>query len=538
MSIETEANHIGPDSSPHSDRADLGGEGPPNRALITDPTRAQIEPLLEAIPDGVVMFGVDGELLAMNHHFAELYGVPLGKTTCCDQETYRKLILSALQEADRPEVEATIMRSALYTTTEMDIELVEPRSLIVSVRSKPVVDRDGQLLGRISLHRDVTQIRKMESEIRELADLPNINPFPLFSCDTDGQVHFMNLAAESLLLGLHIAREDAASVFPPDYREHIISIVEKKAGIYAMLHEHKERDFSVTFSPDPIRPQCLLIVEDVTDHRRADQKVHRYARRLESANRELRDAQAALVQSEKMASLGSLVAGVAHEINTPVGSINSNSDVMVRGMAKLRDILAPDSPNARNNQELRRILDILEGIGKINKTACERIVGIVRSLRSFARLDEAERKKVDLHQGLESTLTLVHHELKNRVEVIRDFGEIPEIDCYPNQLNQVFMNILVKASQAIEGGGTITVTTRHPGENITVAFSDTGTGISPENVHKIFDPGFTTKGVGVGTGLGLAICYKIVEEHRGSIEVESELGRGTTFTVRLPAKEG
>jgi two-component system NtrC family sensor kinase len=155
-------------------------------------------------------------------------------------------------------------------------------------------------------------------------------------------------------------------------------------------------------------------------------------------------------------------------------------------------------------------------------------------LRNFARLDEAERKKVDLHEGLESTLTLARHQLENRIQVVRDYGDLPEIDCFANQLNQVFMNLLMNAAEAIEAKGTITISTRAHGDAVTVAFSDTGTGIPAEMLPKVFDPGFTTKGVRVGCGLGLAICYKIVTEHGGRVEVQSQMGQGTTFTLYLP----
>jgi signal transduction histidine kinase len=155
-------------------------------------------------------------------------------------------------------------------------------------------------------------------------------------------------------------------------------------------------------------------------------------------------------------------------------------------------------------------------------------------LRNFARLDEAERKKADLHEGIESTLTLVAHELKGRVTVIKDFGDIPEIECYPNQLNQVFMNMLINASQAIEGEGEIRIRTWQQDGTIRIAISDSGKGIPPEFQSKVFDPGFTTKRAGLGTGLGLSICLKIVEDHGGRIELESNVGRGTTFTIVLP----
>ena len=163
-------------------------------------------------------------------------------------------------------------------------------------------------------------------------------------------------------------------------------------------------------------------------------------------------------------------------------------------------------------------------------------------MRNFARLDEAERKPADLHEGLDSTLTLAGHLLKNRITVHREYGTLPKVECYANQLNQVFLNILVNAAQAIDGPGEITIRTRvepassaaDAGGTVVIEISDSGAGIAPEHLRKIFDPGFTTKGVGVGTGLGLAICYRIVQNHRGSIEVDSTRGHGTTFRITLP----
>jgi two-component system, NtrC family, sensor kinase len=235
-----------------------------------------------------------------------------------------------------------------------------------------------------------------------------------------------------------------------------------------------------------------------------------------------------LIQSEKMAALGLLVAGVAHEINTPMGAIHSNNDVMTRAVGKVRKLLEP-APD----KEVRRLLDILGEICRNNEVATERIMNIVRSLKNFARLDEAERKKVNIHEGIESTLSLLRHQLKNRIRMVKCFGDIPEIECYPNELNQVFMNILVNAAQAIKHRGEITVKTWREGDRVKIAISDTGVGIPPENLSKVFDPGFTTKGVGLGTGLGLSLCYKIVQDHRGTIEAESSK-QGTTFTISIP----
>ena len=236
------------------------------------------------------------------------------------------------------------------------------------------------------------------------------------------------------------------------------------------------------------------------------------------------------IQSDKMAALGLLVAGVAHEINTPMGAIHSNNDILNRAVGKMRRVLG----SSQENKDLIRVLGIIEAVCRNNEIAVDRIMKIVQSLKNFARLDEAERKSANIHEGLESTLTLLRHQLKNRVRIDKQFDDLPEIECIPNQLNQVFMNILVNAAQAIQDRGTITIRTSRAGANaVKIAISDTGSGIPPEHLSKIFDPGFTTKGVGVGTGLGLSICYKIVMDHHGTIDVESS-NSGTTFTITLP----
>ncbi|MGH9324220.1 MAG: two-component system sensor histidine kinase NtrB, partial [Vicinamibacteria bacterium] len=256
---------------------------------------------------------------------------------------------------------------------------------------------------------------------------------------------------------------------------------------------------------------------------------------LASANRELRNTQAQLVQSEKMASLGSLVAGIAHEINTPVGAIRSMHDTLVRALQKLEMALNQDYPGVvGSSSSIQGALQVVREANRVIESGTLRVTGIVRRLRSFARLDEADLKKADLHEGIEDTLALIQHELKHNIVVRREYGDVPRIACYPGRMNQVFLNLLNNARQAIPEKGEITIRTFVRGDRLHIAVSDTGSGIPPEHLRKIFDPGFTTKGVGVGTGLGLSICYQIIRDHRGEIEVASEPGRGATFTVVLP----
>jgi signal transduction histidine kinase len=260
---------------------------------------------------------------------------------------------------------------------------------------------------------------------------------------------------------------------------------------------------------------------------------------LREAYEELENAQLQLIRSEKMASLGMLVAGIAHEINTPLGSINSNSDMFVRSFEKFHQNLTNILMNRSNDTtaDIIKTLEVLEKLSRLNKDACGRIMQIVKALRNFARLDEEELKSVDIHEGLESTLALIQYKCEGRIEVIKEYGEIPLLCCRAGQLNQVFMNLLVNACQAIKGKGKIYIKTNFDGDKIHIQIRDTGVGIPPEDLNKIFDPGFTTKGVGVGTGLGLSITYKIIEDHDGTIHVESEVGKGTTFTLTIPYKQ-
>jgi PAS domain S-box-containing protein len=256
---------------------------------------------------------------------------------------------------------------------------------------------------------------------------------------------------------------------------------------------------------------------------------------IEKANQHLKETQAQLAQADKMASLGMLVAGIAHEINTPMGAVNSMHDTLVRAVDKLKTTINAQFDTERLKQtSLAATLSIIDDANSTIKSGTARVTNIVRRLRSFARLDEAELKTVDIHEGLEDTLTLIHHDVKHDITVKKDYGDVPPIACFPGQLNQVFLNLLVNARQAIKGKGEITIATYTKGKKVFIRIADTGSGISKENLSKVFDPGFTTKGVGVGTGLGLAICYQIVQDHKGEIMVESELGKGTAFTVVLP----
>jgi signal transduction histidine kinase len=269
-------------------------------------------------------------------------------------------------------------------------------------------------------------------------------------------------------------------------------------------------------------------------------ELEEYSRTLEDKikerTRELEENQLKLLQSEKMAALGNLVAGVSHEINNPMGAIISTNKGTSKILERLLSLISGKKTleELQNNKKFQEFISLMQENNKVSALAGERITKIVQTLKNFARLDEAEFQLADIHEGIEDTLLLLHHELKNRIEVKKDFGKIPKIYCNPNQLNQVFMNITMNAIQSIEGMGEIGIRTYSDETHVFIEISDNGKGIPTENLEKIFDPGYTTKSSGVGTGLGLSIVYKIIEAHKGNIKAESIINEGSKFTIELP----
>ncbi len=257
-----------------------------------------------------------------------------------------------------------------------------------------------------------------------------------------------------------------------------------------------------------------------------------------AVERALQETQGQLIQADKMASLGQLVAGVAHEINTPIGAVHSMQDTLFRTLKRMEETCKPCvGGDAQDAKTMRAAFQMISDAEHVIKTGTDRVIDIITRLRSFARLDEAELKTVDIHKGLEDTLVLIHNEIKHHITLVKDYGRIPPVSCYPGQLNQVFLNLLINGKQAIlahKERGSITIKTFNRKDRVVIQFTDDGVGIPKENLHKIFDPGFTTKGVGVGTGLGLSICYQIVKNHRGEIRAVSSPGKGSTFTIEIP----
>lgn len=272
---------------------------------------------------------------------------------------------------------------------------------------------------------------------------------------------------------------------------------------------------------------------------------------LAAALKQVERGQSQLLQSEKMAAVGQLAAGVAHEINNPVGFVNSNIGTLATYVQRLLDVLdaytalqaEPGSAAAQArlasvlaSAELDYLREDVVALIKESKEGLNRVKRIVSDLKDFSHVDEAEWQLADLNTGLESTLNVVWNELKYKAQIVRHLGDLPPVPCIAAQINQVFLNLLVNAGQAIDGQGTIILTTRVDGGQAVVEIADTGHGIAPETLNRIFEPFFTTKPVGKGTGLGLSIAWDIVAKHDGRLSARSKPGEGSCFELRLPLK--
>ena len=335
--------------------------------------------------------------------------------------------------------------------------------------------------------------------------------------------------------------------------------------IVTALMNRAERDMSAKASDfsafqsgvaleNQVRERTQQLEAALRENERVNQALQSEKEEQRILIQKLEEAHNQLLQSEKLASIGQLAAGVAHEINNPIGFVNSNlgtlKNYVDQLMGLIEDISTTIEPLLAGNPKAQKGIDALkrkadldflrEDIGALITESIDgttRVRQIVQDLRDFSRTGEIAMEWVDLHAGLESTLNVVANEIKYKAEIVRDYGSLPRVECRPSQINQVFMNLLVNAAQAIPQKGRITLKSGCADEQVWISVSDTGSGIPPEIMARIFDPFFTTKPVGKGTGLGLSVSYGIIEKHGGRIEVASQPGEGTTFTVRLPTRQ-
>ena len=395
----------------------------------------------------------------------------------------------------------------------------------------------------------------------------------ILGVDAKGHASFVNPAAlrmlgfaEDEMLGhsvhdlIHHSHKDGSN-YPVEDCPMSASCTQaiESCVIDEMLWRKDGSSFPVEYSSMPIIKNgksvgAVVTFRDITERKRAEDAFAQKNCELEKAYGDLKTMQSQLLQQEKMASIGQLAAGVAHEINNPMAFIMSNLNTLQQYANKmsefigvqskaLQDVLAQkesaDTALSNLNENRRRlkidyITDDLINLIKESLEGADRVKKIVQDLKGFSRIDEAEYKEADINSGIESTINIIWNELKYKTKLNKEYGNIPMTKCYAGQLNQVFMNIMVNAAQAIKEHGDITVRTWNDDKNIYISISDTGSGIPEDKLSRIFEPFYTTKEVGRGTGLGLSIAYDIVKKHNGEIKIESKVGKGTKFTINIP----
>ncbi len=476
----------------------------------------------------------------------------------------------AIQSYSQKVIQAETLKEFAEITVELVVETfeVECSALFLfdktnSLKIEAFLGFDDEVKAECSLDRDwiasrgfnkggKVLIENIQPDLGSLATLGLSQVILSPYYDEDGNLHGM------LTGGVSASKKDYYDEIKEEMIPSFMVFTQQMSSLLRNFEAKQYLDLKVRKRTAEVVKQKQEI-EDINEELRQQQEelqttndtLEDQKEELQKTLESLKLTQSQLVQSEKMASIGQLVAGIAHEINNPVTFISAGVDSLNTNLEEVRQVLDIYHRITPNNaieklkeiQELKKQIDYNEAIREINKlidsvkTGTERTTEIVKGLRTFSRLDEDVLKIADIHEGLDSTLILLRNKYKQRVEINKYYGDIPEIECYPGQLNQVFMNILSNAIDAIDDKGTITISTSKSNGLIRISIKDNGRGI-PENVQsKIFEPFFTTKEVGQGTGLGLSICHSIIEKHNGSIEVKSEVEKGSEFVIVLPVKQ-
>ena len=419
-----------------------------------------------------------------------------------------------------------------------------------------------------ALEADIVARRQVEDALNQFKttlDQTHDSVF-MFSPDTLRFIYVNRGAASQVGYSIEALMQmtplDLKSGFTPEHFREILQPLlsgQQSATTFETTHRHKDgHEIPVEVLLQYIHPaggeaRFIAVVRDIAERKRTEGELIRRYEEVAALNSQLQETQSQLLQSEKMASIGQLAAGVGDEINNPIGYVHSNLGTLEKyvkdlfGMVAVYEQAEPmiadvgileGLQTAKKNFDLEFLKEDVSALMSESRDGITRVKKIVQDLKDFSHVDASEEWHwTDLIKGIDSTLNIVNNEIKYKAQVVKEYQDIPEVECLSSQLNQVFMNLLVNAAHAIDERGTITIRTGRQGDDeVWVEIADTGKGIAPENLKKIFDPFFTTKPIGKGTGLGLSLSYGIIHKHHGRIEVQSEVDRGTTFRVCLPVR--
>ncbi|MGD0917871.1 MAG: PAS domain S-box protein [Thermodesulfobacteriota bacterium] len=549
--------------------------------------------VVESALDGVCVISTDYRFKYVNEKLAEIQGYSREELIWTDVRDYLDEESKAMLEDRDDRRKRGIKLSPHF---ELNILRKDGKTRSAEISARSIKDSKGNI-NIIVILKDITERKRAEEELNisrmHLVDAMDMARIAYWEFDRETMQFIFNDAFYALC-GTTVEAEGGYRMMMKDYYQRFVhpddlAIVHQSAEeslqapgpefINQLEHRVIRRDGEIRYflvrsrtlkdaSGNPIRGYGAN--QDITERKQAEEALKKNqeelikknkeideSRRnlqlaieeLEQAYKELKASQAKILRQEKMASIGQLAAGVAHEINNPMAFISSNLGTLDKYVGRLTEFIqtqtevieslhATDAIEGLNRKQKELKLDYItediKGLISESLDGSERVQKIVQGLKNFARVDEAEYKYADMNECIESTINVVWNELKYKATLKKDYGNLPLTKCYPQQMNQVFMNLLINAGDAIEKQGEILIKTWDEDGSIWVGISDTGRGILKEDLNRIFEPFFTTKEVGKGTGLGLSITYEIVKNHHGEIGVESEVGKGTTFTVRIP----
>jgi two-component system, NtrC family, sensor kinase len=516
----------------------------------------------------------------VNGNVVSLYGNPFLKNGI-NSDNYLNRIITEVFEKDENRIHTSSHRRCINGESFMyEWELnIDSKTYFFQTSLSPIVNSQSEISGITGIIRNISREKALNRFHREIElmfrTLTNAAKSAIISVNENSEIEYCNPATEHLfdydkneLLGQNFqvlffkgsesfvsGKSDSTN-----YDEKILNANNTELiGLKKTGEKIPIECSSSTYEILNIRHR-VIIIQDISERKLVEKQRNSYQQKLEKKNKEIAEAleystkmQNQLVQSEKMASLGALISGIAHEINNPLAFVASNLNRFQEYFTDLFDLLArwknlQESIAQSNlfNKELEDINSFEKKIDyefivsdckellKHNFEGIERIKNIVMQLRGFSHISENNAVEADINRAIEETLTIVWNELKYKATVTKNYGDIPLVQCHLGEIKQVFVNLLVNAAQAIEKKGTITIETYKENTNVIIKISDTGIGMNQELKRKIFDPFFTTKEVGKGTGLGLWISMSLIQKHNGNIAVESEEGKGTTIKIILP----